>query len=907
MSGQQRDFSPPYESVTKIKRKNRPRKRPGFFPSVRRLLKPSYLGASLLLILLGQLVNLLLLGMQLPAVFAQVQEVAPIVQSLPNPSHLLQQGRTLFETEQFADAAKVWQQAAQVYQSQGDKLNQAKALSLMSLAYQQLGQWEQASVAITSSLRLLKDSELRTLDSKLILARTLNTQGHLQLALGQAQQALTTWQQAAATYAQAGNEAGITGSLINQVQALQNLGFYRRANKTLTELEQTLQNQPDSLLKATGLRSLGNALRAVGDLDKSRQVLQQSLTLAQKLKSPQEIAATWVSLGTTAQAQQDTPAALKFYQQAEAASTSPTTRIQAQLNQLSLLLETKSWSTAIALWPQIQPEMANLPPSRTAVYARINFAQSLSRLKQTSDPTGRPYSAPSWSEIDQLLATAVQQAKSIKDTRAEAYALGHLGGVYEQTQQLSSAQDLTRQALNLAQTINASDIAYHWQWQLGRLFKAQGNIKEAIANYTEAVNTLQSLRSDLVAINPDVQFSFRESVEPVYRQFVDLLLQSPSGQMPSQQNLVQARAVIESLQLAELDNFFQVACLAGEPVQIDQVIDKDDPTAAVIYPIILADRLEVILKLPKLPLRHYKTTVAQSEVEKILEELRQKLTKPYTLRETQSLSKPVYDWLIQPAEADLASSNVKTLVFVLDGSLRNIPMAALYDGQQYLVQKYGVALTPGLQLLAPKPLNQLQLKALTGGLSEARQGFSALSNVALELAQIKSEIPSTVLLNQQFTSTTLQNEINSVSFPVVHLATHGVFSSKASETFILTWDGRINVNELDKLLRVTEQSRPNAIELLVLSACQTAAGDKRAALGLAGVAVRAGARSTLASLWSLDDESSALLMSQFYRELARNTVTKAEALRLAQLALLQNPRYEHPRYWAPFVLVGNWL
>jgi CHAT domain-containing protein len=471
---------------------------------------------------------------------------------------------------------------------------------------------------------------------------------------------------------------------------------------------------------------------------------------------------------------------------------------------------------------------------------------------------------------------------------------------------LSSAQDLTRQALNLAQTINASDIAYRWQWQLGRLLKAQGNIKEAISNYTEAVNTLQSLRSDLVAINPDVQFSFRESVEPVYRQFVDLLLQSPSGEMPNQQNLVQARAVIESLQLAELDNFFREACLVAK-VDIDKVLDRQAPTAAVIYPIILPDRLDVILKLPNLALRHYKTTVAQSEVEKLLEELRQKLTKPYTLRETQSLSKQVYDWLLQPAEADLASSNVKTLVFVLDGSLRNIPMAALYDGQQYLVQKYGVALTPGLQLLAPKSLKQLQLKALTGGLSEARQGFSALSNVALELAQIKSEVPSTVLLNQQFTSTTLQNEINSVSFPVVHLATHGVFSSKASETFILTWNGRINVNELDKLLRVTEQSQANAIELLVLSACQTAAGDKRAALGLAGVAVRAGARSTLASLWSLDDETSALLMSQFYRELARTTVTKAEALRLAQLALLQNPRYEHPRYWAPYVLVGNWL
>lgn len=214
------------------------------------------------------------------------------------------------------------------------------------------------------------------------------------------------------------------------------------------------------------------------------------------------------------------------------------------------------------------------------------------------------------------MATAVQQAKSIKDTRAEAHALGSLGGLYEQTGQWSSAKDLTQQALLLAQGINAPDISYRFSWQLGRLLKAQGDIKGAITAYTESVATLQSLRNDLVAINPEAQFDFRDEVEPVYRQLVDLLLQSEKGTQPSQQNLVEARAVIESLQLAELDNFFQTACLEGKPVQLDSVIDKDDPTAAVIYPIILADRLEVILKLPGQPLRHYSTVITQGRVEK---------------------------------------------------------------------------------------------------------------------------------------------------------------------------------------------------------------------------------------------------------------------------------------------------
>jgi CHAT domain-containing protein len=277
----------------------------------------------------------------------------------------------------------------------------------------------------------------------------------------------------------------------------------------------------------------------------------------------------------------------------------------------------------------------------------------------------------------------------------------------------------------------------------------------------------------------------------------------------------------------------------------------------------------------------------------------------------------VYQWLIQPAEQDIAASEAKTLVFVLDGPLLNLPMAVLHDGKQFLVEKYAIALTPGLQLLDPKPLVRGKLTALKAGLTEARQlktssstaplEFSALPFVGKELEQIQMEVPGELLLNQEFTSAAIQNEIDSVPFPVVHLATHGQFSSSADDTFILTWDDRLNVNQLNNLLRSREESGRGAIELLVLSACQTAAGDERAALGLAGVAVKAGARSTLATLWFVSDAATAQLMTRFYRELADTTITKAEALRRAQVALLQSNQYQHPIYWAPYVLVGNWL
>jgi len=868
--------------------------------------------STILCIVLGQVINIDCMSASncvstthLPPVVASVPTVDSTAQSVTDQ---VQQGREFYEAGQFSEAAKVWQEAAQAFQAEGNKLNQATALSFLSLAYQQLGQWNEAGVAISSSLQLLQDTGLQSskkdtpTNTQLILAQALNTRGQLELAQGQAQKAIATWKQATTAYTQADDQIGIIGSLINQAQAMQALGLYRQAEKTLTQVEAVLQNQPNPI-QSMGLRSLGNTLRVIGNLKKSRQSLEQSLTVAEQLQSPSDISAALLSLGNTTRAQKEIQAALGFYQQAEATSTSLITRTQALLNQLSLLLETQQPSEALALGSKIQAQIASLPLSRASVYAQINFAQSLTRLK-----TSNTDNTPSWTDISQVLAKAVQQAKSLKDSRAEAYALGHLGGLYEQTQQLGNAQDLTEQALLIAQGIDASDIAYRWQWQLGRLLKATGKNQEAIAAYTESVNTLQSLRSDLVTINPDIQFSFREEVEPIYRQLVDLLLQSPEtpGE-PSQQNLVQARTVIESLQLAELDNFFRTACLQGQAVQIDQVIDQDDPTAAVVYPIILPDRLEVILKLPNLPLRHYATSIAQDEVEETLEELQQQLVKPFSLKRTQSLSKQVYDWLLKPAEDAFIQSQIKTLVFVLDGSLRNIPMASLYDGKQYLVQKYAVALTPGLQLLAPKSLAREELKTLMAGLTEARQGFSALSNVALEVEGIQSEVPGTVLLNQEFTLTTIQNEIKSAPFPVVHLATHGQFSSEAEETFILTWDGRLNVNELENVLRNRDESQPNAIELLVLSACQTATGDKRAALGLAGVAVRAGARSTIATLWAVNDQSTARLMSEFYQVLTRTKGSKAEALRLAQLSLLQEPSFQHPRYWAPFVLVGNWL
>jgi len=854
---------------------------------------------------------------------AAIPDTSVVQVSLPDAVELVQVGKKRYQSGEFAAAITTWQQAADLFASQGDSLNQAMVLSNLALAYQQLGQWTPGNQAIETSLHLLQ-TETASRDRTRILAQVLNTQGKLQLAQGQPEQALKTWEEATETYQQVGDDIGVVRSLMNQAQALRVLGFYPRVRATLEQVNQLLQNQPDSAIKAAGLLSFGDTLRLVGDLEESETVLQESLTIAQELDLSSGITAAFLSLGNTAYSQGNLKAAIEFYQQAIASSVSPTTTLQAQLNQLRLFIELENWTDAEALAEKIQSQLANLPTNRSTIYARINFSQSLLKLwrhesgvvgagftnnlpEETANVT-KPALNPQ--TVAQILTTGIQQAKALGDKRAESYALGYLGQIYEYIQQWSEAKTLTEQALLLAQSVNSPDIAYLWQWQLGRLLKAQidrwiaddSAYPSAVAAYQEAIHSLNSLRNDLVATNLELQFSFRESVEPIYRQLVSLLLQ-PGDQGISQENLVQAREVIESLQLAELDNFFREACLTAQPEPVDQV----DENAAVIYPIILPDRLEVIVAIANQPLRHYATKLSETEVEKVLAQTRRSLRRVASDRERLPLFQQLYDWLVQPIETELAASEIKTLVFALDGSLKSLPMAALYDGENYLIEKYSVALTPSLQILEPQPLSRTPIKVLVGGLSEAKQNFPALPGVKSEVQQIQAEIPAQVLLNQQFTSDALQEEISAAPFPVVHLATHGQFSSDAEDTFILAWDDRVNVKELGEVLQVREEREGKPLELLVLSACQTAAGDKRAALGIAGVAVRSGARSTLAMLWSVDDQSTAMLMVKFYQELAQANVTKAEALRQAQVALLQQSRFRHPYYWSPFVLLGNWL
>lgn len=889
---------------------------------------------------MGKIVKFLaisLIGLSLTLAISIHIPIVSVAQS-SQAINLVQQGIELFEGEQFNQAVKIWNTALNQEQEQ---LSRAFILSNLSLAYQNLGQWSEAENSIAQSLEILENLALKTQTYTEILAKSLNSKAHLLWLKGNFERAIATWDMAANNYLQAGNQAQAVNCELNQTKALQALGFSSKAQKIANRIYQDLASIPSPKLKIRGLQRLGNVLRNVGNLPQSEQVLRESLDIAATPDTLLELGNTeralsdrYLETNQSQLAEQYAQAAIAHYQ--EAFNGESGNNFPAGLNQLSLAIAMGKWSQISSLLPQLRQSLDSLATSRIGIFARLNFARSLSCLKEITEQQNltcvtkarrqklnqiihsqkkTDIAVPAWEQIAQEIKQTMQSAP---DFRLKSYAIGELGKLYESQQKWQLAQKYTQQALLTLEGIQAPEIRYRWEWQLGRILKQQGNIKGAIKAYSLAIKTLKSVRRDLLTVNSEVRFSFRDYTEPLYREFVTLLLQDNQSERVNQENLEQAIESIDALQLAEVENFLN--CDLDATLQLNRQpksIDEIDPNTAFIYPVILEDRLAVIFKQPGQSLEYQINSVDQETVTQTIQKLKTAVIRGYG-SQVLSYSQILYNWLIEPWEQYLEDSEqISTLVFILDGELRNIPMGVLYDvkKQEYLIEKhYALSLLPSFQVLDLQKTTLKELEVLGAGISEELQvqdkSFNSLE-VTQELAKIQNTISSSILLNAEFTQANIQKNLDTEDYSIVHLATHGNFSSNPEETYILIYDSDVprgsllKARDLDVLLRNKNNQKP--IELLVLSACETAEGDKRAALGLAGLAVRAGARSTLATLWQVSDQSTVKLMTKFYQELSVPGTSKAIALHHAQQSLLKEPNYRAPYYWSPYVLVGNWL
>jgi CHAT domain-containing protein len=518
--------------------------------------------------------------------------------------------------------------------------------------------------------------------------------------------------------------------------------------------------------------------------------------------------------------------------------------------------------------------------------------------------------------------------------REELQAINALATLYEENQQFAAAATLiSDQILMEADALGSPEISGLLYGRAARLRLAQikkkqqsspEDTKAALALSNTGIQRIELVRGDLLSLSPDLQYNYRDSVEPLYRENIELQLLQPEP------NLKIILDRLESLKLAEIHNYFREPCIENK-VNLDQLINQNFQNTALIYTVLLGDRLEIIAKLPDGQqttnsnggLRHYRTEQKRLNIEAAANNLNKKILKGAVAPPSES--QDLYNWIFgaqqvgtnqrldKALEPLMRSKGSSTLIMVLDGALRKIPIAALHDGKSYLLDNFAIAISPGLQLFEPKQISQP--KILFAGQTEFDAfKLQSLKGSGVELKNLQKRIPPQGILSdaagQKYKFLTLSSFSDLVAkepFNVVHLATHAKFSSNQENTYIVMGNQKVGTEQFSEILSRRDRTRTEAIDLLILSACETAAGDDRAALGLSGLAIRSGARSTLASLWPIADETDVTptLLDDFYQNLFKNGQNKAQSLRQSQLNLKRNGKPISK--WAPFVIVGNWL
>ena len=494
-----------------------------------------------------------------------------------------------------------------------------------------------------------------------------------------------------------------------------------------------------------------------------------------------------------------------------------------------------------------------------------------------------------------LIERANTEAEVSGTERAEMALLR--SQIFEGMGQAAEGLKQARAALHGLEGNASPGLTYRIYWQIARLQKAVGQLDASVLNYERAIAKLDEVRGVLLQGSTLV---FRERVLPVYQEYLDLLLAEADQPASRDASLAKVQLTLEALNASEILDYFDDNCVL--PQNTMSLTDVPAGTA-VVYSITVSQK-PVILVRSADGLYQFATRASATELEQAALAFRESITNPNTpetvyLKQAQAL----YQSLLGEAGPFLKDEGVKRIISVPSSYLRLIPMAALHDGDSYLLNQYEWSTTLGLGLTDASSFKASRTSAFLGGVSDAVQGFEALPGVETELAGLRTALQSEPLLNERFSVADVTRRLAEGEFAIVHLATHGYFDGDHANSFLLAHDDKITLDRLQSTVGARRFSG-DALDLLVLSACETAKGDERAALGLAGVSLKAGARSTLASLWPIADEATAKLMKTFYEGLQAGE-TKARALQLAQQSLLSDPEWAHPNYWSPYLIIGN--
>jgi CHAT domain-containing protein len=766
----------------------------------------------------------------------------------------------------------------------------------------------------------------------------LNQQAENHLKQGNA---LAAYQVSVKAYERSQNQQGMTQALINQGRAYVALGQPLNACHRLVEalkLEDSLCQTHGTLASQSlpsldqqnlrGVELLGRVLVQLGHLDSAQEILSQATN--QSLSPSLELSLANLERSLFLRYRNryhasDSPAsrmpallsasrvgkvALDHYRQFIEGDYPAKIQFSARLNWLLLYADIDHWTRSespdripdlVAVQSEVAPFVKSyskslleadfeLLPPIDQVYAQLKIAKSLLSLRQNTE------------DSDQLIRTAIRRANQLDNSRAKSLAYGTLAQLDLQQERTANAIENFEQARALALSLRASDLAYQWEWQLGRLYRDALQPQAAIARYADALQHQETVRANLFPANQEIQFAFADDVTPLYREYLGLLIAQP------QPDLEKILAVHERLQISALETFLQCGRLDLLPLRNLQT------HATLLYVLDVGDRIAQIIRSPDGHLHQFFPD--SDRVRKSAQRLGQMLQDPryYMIRPSSYLpdAQFLHQELIAPVQKAGILPKKGTLVLVTDDFMQNIPLGILHDGETFLIEHYSVATLFAGQIRQPKALSGNRIKSLVAGLSQRSPSqkeypkFSDLPGIENEVNQISRSIKlESKLLNEAFTWAKFQSLLNRSEAPIIHLSTHGQFSSDPRQTFLLAWDRPITVQDIDQLFqqRLSVKHLP---ELLFLSACESAEGDKRSIFGMAGLAIQSGSASVIAPLWLIDANSTVTLVQKFYEFLGAGA-SRAEALQKAQVALLHTPEFSHPFYWAGFSLLGDWL
>jgi CHAT domain-containing protein len=861
---------------------------------------------------------------------------------------LLREGLQKYRNRQYQEALKLYQDALQIFKEQKNRLSEKAVLQKIGVTYNKLGKYEDAIKYLQQAIILTKEMGDRTGEASILndiggsyqlkgsflealqtfqqaLAirrevndrvgegRTLSNIGAIYDALGKYPEAIASHQQALTIFEQQNHRQGIAAVLNNIGLVQSNLGKYNLAIELYQKSLVVRKEIGDRIGEGQTLHNIGYIYSILNQNQKAIEYYQRSLSIRRDIKDQPGEAITLNNLGYLYSQTQPIKAipflqqALVLFQQLGDQSGESNT-----LDSLGIAHQKLGkFSTALNFYQQA-----------LAIFNKIgdrsNQGKTLNNIGELFVKLKRPELAILFYKQSINIREAIRKDISKLDKDIQKSYLATVEKTYRNLADLLLKQDRILEAQQVLDLLKVEELNEYLRTPTRSSQTEQGtelrNQEKTFIALALELDELQKrkLANNITAAEQERLNKLVKYEQEQQNQFIAFLDSDPV------QTLVEELRLKERQQNVDITNNFQ---------NLRTDILSKYPNAVLLYPLILDDRLELILVTAK-------TTPIRRTINIKREKLNQEITDFLAgLRDSGSedVKKPaqqMYTWLIKPFETELAELKIDTIIYAPDGQLRYIPLAALHDGKQWLIEKYRVnnITAASLTKFNKPPISTPKIFAGAFG-NVNKQGFSGLPATITEVKKIRDRFPNTTTLIETAFTKELTTT-NSNSYTILHLATHGQLSTgDPKDSFIIFGDG-----EKATISDIRRWSLTN-VDLVVLSACQSGLGAKLGSgveiLGLGYQMQAAGARVAIASLWKVDDAGTQALMEAFYDELKKGDVSVVEALRRAQIAMINSDKkgtdssdragvrivgtvpnsstLSHPYYWSAFFAIGNGL